>query len=100
MPIRLFYNMFLIPLIMWNMNKKPLELACYSRIEGGDVYFDDHSLRLFRRHVGDYVGADLNEGFKSFVEKKRLRLSGFWQSSCLHKKQKYSTAEYSFFDFP
>ncbi|KAK9984817.1 hypothetical protein SO802_034342 [Lithocarpus litseifolius] len=49
----------------------PCELACYSRVEGGDVHFDDRSLRLFKRLISDDVGADLNEGFDTFIEKKR-----------------------------
>ncbi|KAG2375829.1 Decapping nuclease DXO-like protein [Vigna angularis] len=32
-----------------------------SRVEGGEVYFDDRSLRLFKRHITEDVGADLNE---------------------------------------
>ncbi|KAG0463208.1 hypothetical protein HPP92_021684 [Vanilla planifolia] len=52
--------------------QEPCELACYSRIESGDVYFDDRSLRLFKRFVCEDVGADLNKGFESFVEKKDL----------------------------
>ncbi|XP_058086909.1 NAD-capped RNA hydrolase DXO1 isoform X2 [Magnolia sinica] len=67
--------------------QKPLELACYSRIEGGDVSFDDRSLRLFRRHVGEYVGADLNEGFETFVEKKDLGSQGFGDLlACIRNK--------------
>jgi len=34
------------------------------------VFFDDRSLRLFKREICDYVGADLNKGFESFIEKK------------------------------
>ncbi|KAL6620194.1 hypothetical protein ACP70R_035333 [Stipagrostis hirtigluma subsp. patula] len=50
--------------------QEPCEIACLSRVEGGDVYFDDRSLRLFKREICDYVGADLNKGFESFVEKR------------------------------
>ncbi|KAK8967249.1 hypothetical protein KSP40_PGU015666 [Platanthera guangdongensis] len=57
--------------------QEPCELACYSRVEGGDVYFDDRSLRLFKRLVSEDVGADLNKGFASFVEKKDLGSDGF-----------------------
>ncbi|KAI0493960.1 hypothetical protein KFK09_024090 [Dendrobium nobile] len=57
--------------------QEPCELACYSRVEGGDVYFDDRSLRLFKRFVCEDVGADLNKGFVSFVEKKDLGSEGF-----------------------
>uniref|UniRef100_A0A2P2M313 Decapping nuclease n=1 Tax=Rhizophora mucronata TaxID=61149 RepID=A0A2P2M313_RHIMU len=55
----------------------PCELACYSRAEDGDVYFDDRSLRLFKRHVSEDVGADLNEGFDTFIEKTELGSQGF-----------------------
>ncbi|XP_065877628.1 NAD-capped RNA hydrolase DXO1 [Euphorbia lathyris] len=55
----------------------PCELGCYSRVEGGDVYFDDRSLRLFKRYVSEDVGADLNEGFDTFIEKKDLGSEGF-----------------------
>ncbi|KAG9134002.1 hypothetical protein Leryth_004702 [Lithospermum erythrorhizon] len=55
----------------------PCELACYSRAEGGDVYFDDRSLRLFKRLITEDIGADLNEGFDTFVEKKDLGSKGF-----------------------
>ncbi|WVZ12791.1 hypothetical protein V8G54_017321 [Vigna mungo] len=44
---------------------EPCEIACYSRVEGGEVYFDDRSLRLFKRHITEDVGADLNEGIGS-----------------------------------
>lgn len=57
--------------------QEPCELACYSRVEGGDVHFDDRSLRLFKRLVSEDVGADLNKGFASFVEKKDLGSEGF-----------------------
>ncbi|KAG8663149.1 NAD-capped RNA hydrolase DXO1 isoform X1 [Manihot esculenta] len=55
----------------------PCELACYSRVEGGDVCFDDRSLRLFRRYISEDIGADLNEGFDTFIEKKDLGSEGF-----------------------
>ncbi|KAL6548047.1 NAD-capped RNA hydrolase dxo1 [Orobanche hederae] len=57
--------------------QEPCELACYSRIEGGDVYFDDRSLRLFKRLITEDIGADLNEGFDTFIEKKDLLSQGF-----------------------
>ncbi|XP_066361898.1 NAD-capped RNA hydrolase DXO1-like [Miscanthus floridulus] len=57
--------------------QEPCEIACLSRAEGGAVYFDDRSLRLFKREICDYVGADLNKGFESFIEKKDLGSEGF-----------------------
>ncbi|XP_009594860.1 NAD-capped RNA hydrolase DXO1-like [Nicotiana tabacum] len=57
--------------------QEPCELACFSRVEGGEVYFDDRSLRLFKRLITEDVGADLNEGFDTFVEKKDLGSQGF-----------------------
>ncbi|XP_010053552.2 NAD-capped RNA hydrolase DXO1 [Eucalyptus grandis] len=57
--------------------QEPCELACYSRAEGGDVYFDDRTLRLFKRFITEDVGADLNEGFDTFIEKKDLGSEGF-----------------------
>ncbi|KAK1669382.1 hypothetical protein QYE76_057541 [Lolium multiflorum] len=57
--------------------QEPCEFACFSRVEGGDVYFDDRSLRLFKRNICDYVGEDLNRGFESFTEKRDLGSQGF-----------------------
>lgn len=57
--------------------QEPCELACYSRVEGGDVYFDDRSVRLFKRLINEEIGADLNEGFDTFIEKKDLGSQGF-----------------------
>ncbi|XP_062179765.1 NAD-capped RNA hydrolase DXO1-like [Phragmites australis] len=57
--------------------QEPCEISCLSRVEGGDVYFDDRSLRLFKREICDYVGADLNKGFESFIEKRDLGSEGF-----------------------
>ncbi|CAM0955700.1 unnamed protein product [Alopecurus aequalis] len=57
--------------------QEPCEFACYSRVEGGDVYFDDRSLRLFKRNICDYVGEDLNKGFETFTEKRDLGSQGF-----------------------
>lgn len=57
--------------------QEPCELACYSRVESGDVSFDDRSLRLFKRLISEDVGADLNEGFDTFTEKKDLGSQGF-----------------------
>ncbi|CAA2994124.1 Hypothetical predicted protein [Olea europaea subsp. europaea] len=54
--------------------QEPSELACYSRVEGGDVFFDDRSLRLFKRLITEDIGADLNEGFDTYIEKKRYDL--------------------------
>uniref|UniRef100_A0A452Z182 Decapping nuclease n=1 Tax=Aegilops tauschii subsp. strangulata TaxID=200361 RepID=A0A452Z182_AEGTS len=56
---------------------QPCEIACYSRVEGGDVYFDDRSLRLFKRNICDYAGEDLNKGFETFIEKRDLGSQGF-----------------------
>ncbi|CAN1731951.1 NAD-capped RNA hydrolase DXO1 [Linum perenne] len=55
----------------------PCELGCYSRVEGGEVYFDDRNLRLFKRLISEDVGADLNQGFDTFTEKKDLGSQGF-----------------------
>ncbi|XP_057477188.1 NAD-capped RNA hydrolase DXO1-like isoform X1 [Actinidia eriantha] len=55
----------------------PCELACYSRVEGGGVFFDDRNLRLFKRLISEDVGADLNEGFDTFIKKKDLGSEGF-----------------------
>uniref|UniRef100_A0ACD5U440 Uncharacterized protein n=2 Tax=Avena sativa TaxID=4498 RepID=A0ACD5U440_AVESA len=57
--------------------QEPCEFACYSRVEGGDVYFDDRSLRLFKRNICDYLGEDLNKGFETFIEKRDLGSQGF-----------------------
>ncbi|XP_031259511.1 decapping nuclease DXO homolog, chloroplastic [Pistacia vera] len=57
--------------------QEPCELACYSRVEGGQVYNDDRSLRLFKRLISEDVGADLNEGYDTFIEKKDLGSEGF-----------------------
>ncbi|KAG5228785.1 glycine-rich family protein [Salix suchowensis] len=57
--------------------QEPCELACYSRTEGGEVYFDDRILRLFKRLISEDVGADLNEGFDTFIEKRDLGSQGF-----------------------
>ncbi|KAI4327206.1 hypothetical protein L6164_019694 [Bauhinia variegata] len=57
--------------------QEPCEIGCYSRIEGGEVYFDDRSLRLFKRLITEDVGADLNEGFDTFIAKKDLGSEGF-----------------------
>lgn len=57
--------------------QEPCEIACYSRVEGGDVCFDDRSLRLFKRLISEDVGADLNEGFDTFIPKRELGSQGF-----------------------
>ncbi|XP_044485825.1 NAD-capped RNA hydrolase DXO1 [Mangifera indica] len=57
--------------------QEPCELACYSRVEGGQVYNDDRSLRLFKRLISEDVGADLNQGYDTFIEKKDLGSEGF-----------------------
>ncbi|GKA58072.1 DNA polymerase epsilon catalytic subunit A-like protein [Tanacetum coccineum] len=51
---------------------QPSELGCYSRVEGGEVYFDDSSLRLFKRLITEDIGVDLNQVFDTFIEKKEL----------------------------
>ncbi|KAA8522122.1 hypothetical protein F0562_012564 [Nyssa sinensis] len=67
--------------------QEPCELACYSRIEGGDVYFDDRILRLFKRLITEDVGADLNQGFDTFIEKKDLGSQGFGDLlACIRNK--------------
>ncbi|KAH0974167.1 hypothetical protein GBA52_016066 [Prunus armeniaca] len=57
--------------------QEPCELACYSRVEGGDVTFDDTSLRLFKRLITEDIGADLNDGYDTFIGKKDLGSQGF-----------------------
>ncbi|KAJ3676290.1 hypothetical protein LUZ60_003702 [Juncus effusus] len=57
--------------------QEPREIASYSRVEGGEVHFDDRCLRLFKRSIRDHIGADLNKGFESFVEKRDLGSEGF-----------------------
>ncbi|KAB1215710.1 hypothetical protein CJ030_MR4G004748 [Morella rubra] len=67
--------------------QEPCELACYSRVEGGHVYFEDLSLRLFKRLITEDIGADLNQGFDSFIEKKDLGSQGFGDLlSCIRDK--------------
>ncbi|KAL5203190.1 hypothetical protein ABZP36_014142, partial [Zizania latifolia] len=56
---------------------QPCEITSYSRVEGGDVYFDERSLRLFKRNICDYAGENLNKGFESFIEKRDLGSEGF-----------------------
>ncbi|XP_074269624.1 NAD-capped RNA hydrolase DXO1 [Silene latifolia] len=68
--------------------QEPCELACYSRADGGDVFFDDSSLRLFKRLISEDVGADLNEGFDTFIEKKDLGSKGFGDMlACIRHKR-------------
>ncbi|KAK4262518.1 hypothetical protein QN277_028069 [Acacia crassicarpa] len=57
--------------------QEPSEIACYSRVEGGEVYFDDRSLRLFKRLITEDIGADLNDGYDTFIAKKDLGSEGF-----------------------
>ncbi|POO03100.1 RAI1-like [Trema orientale] len=57
--------------------QEPCELGCYSRVEGGDVFFDDRSLRLFKRLITEDIGTDLNDGFDTFIEKKDMGSQGF-----------------------
>ncbi|XWS62065.1 hypothetical protein CRYUN_Cryun07bG0178900 [Craigia yunnanensis] len=57
--------------------QEPCELACYSHVEGGEVYFDDRSLRLFKRLITEDIGTDLNQGFDTFIKKKELGSEGF-----------------------
>ncbi|KAI3756579.1 hypothetical protein L1987_56401 [Smallanthus sonchifolius] len=67
--------------------QEPSELGCYSRVEGGEVYFDDSSLRLFKRLITGDIGADLNQGFDTFVEKKDLGSQGFGDLlACIRSK--------------
>ncbi|KAK9698867.1 hypothetical protein RND81_08G137200 [Saponaria officinalis] len=68
--------------------QEPCELACYSRAEGGDVFFDDRNVRLFKRLISEDIGADLNEGFDTFVEKKDLGSQGFGDMlACIRNKR-------------
>ncbi|XP_057762806.1 NAD-capped RNA hydrolase DXO1 [Arachis stenosperma] len=57
--------------------QEPCEIACYSRVEGGQVFFDDRSVRLFKRLISEDVGADLNEGYDTFIPKQDLGSEGF-----------------------
>ncbi|XP_027360248.1 decapping nuclease DXO homolog, chloroplastic isoform X1 [Abrus precatorius] len=57
--------------------QEPCEVGCYSRVESGEVYFDDRSLRLFKRHITEDIGANLNEGYDTFTPKKDLGSEGF-----------------------
>ncbi|CAL4893382.1 unnamed protein product [Urochloa decumbens] len=57
--------------------QEPCEIASFSRADDGAVYFNDSSLRLFKREICDYVGADLNKGFETFIEKRDLGSEGF-----------------------
>ncbi|XP_031501581.1 NAD-capped RNA hydrolase DXO1 [Nymphaea colorata] len=57
--------------------QEPCELACYSRDESGEVYFDDRRLRLFRHAIFREVGIDLNAGFESFISKRDQESQGF-----------------------
>ncbi|XP_071919339.1 NAD-capped RNA hydrolase DXO1-like isoform X1 [Coffea arabica] len=67
--------------------QEPCELACYSRIEGGEVFFDDRSLRLFKRLITQDIGFDLNEGFDTFIPKKDLGSEGFGDLlACIRSK--------------
>ncbi|KAL7594739.1 NAD-capped RNA hydrolase DXO1 [Lactuca sativa] len=67
--------------------QEPSELGCYSRVESGEVYFDDSSLRLFKRLITEDVGADLNQGFDTFIEKKDLGSQGFGDLlACIRSK--------------
>ncbi|KAL3679956.1 hypothetical protein R1sor_022912 [Riccia sorocarpa] len=68
--------------------QEPSQLACFSRMRDGSVYMDDRGLRKFRQDILSEEGADLNEGFDTFVEKKEdLDGSGFGDLlACLRKK--------------
>ncbi|KAF3448214.1 hypothetical protein FNV43_RR08927 [Rhamnella rubrinervis] len=67
--------------------QEPCELACYSRVEGGDVYFDDRSLRLFKRLITEDIGTNLNDGYDTFINKKDLGSEGFGDLlSCIRDK--------------
>ncbi|CAM6106397.1 unnamed protein product [Calypogeia fissa] len=50
--------------------QEPSQLACYSRAPDGDVHWDDRCLRRFRSGILSESGADLNEGYESYVEKR------------------------------
>ncbi|MQL82457.1 hypothetical protein Taro_014914 [Colocasia esculenta] len=68
--------------------QEPCEIGCYSRIDGGEVHFDDRTLRLFKRTICDDVGADLNIGFEAFVEKKESDSQGFGDLlACVRNKR-------------
>ncbi|XP_010518691.1 PREDICTED: decapping nuclease DXO homolog, chloroplastic isoform X2 [Tarenaya hassleriana] len=57
--------------------QEPIELACYSRVEGGEVFFDERGLRLFKRLISEEVGADLNQGYDTFTAKRDMGSEGF-----------------------
>ncbi|KAF2541581.1 hypothetical protein F2Q68_00029351, partial [Brassica cretica] len=57
--------------------QEPCELTSYSRVEGGQLFFDERGLRLFKRHVSEDIGADLNQGYDTFIEKIDLGSEGF-----------------------
>ncbi|CDY09613.1 BnaC07g34480D [Brassica napus] len=57
--------------------QEPCELTSYSRVEGGEVFYDERGLRLFKRHVSEDIGADLNQGYDTFIEKIDLDSEGF-----------------------
>ncbi|KAI4338439.1 hypothetical protein MLD38_023499 [Melastoma candidum] len=67
--------------------QEPCELACYSRVEGGHIFFDDRCLRLLRNMVAEDIGTDLNQGFDTFTEKRDLGSEGFGDLlSCIRDK--------------
>ncbi|CAH8386787.1 unnamed protein product [Eruca vesicaria subsp. sativa] len=57
--------------------QEPCELTSYSRVESGEVFFDERGLRLFKRHVSEDIGADLNQGYDTFIAKRDLGSEGF-----------------------
>jgi RAT1-interacting protein len=69
--------------------QEPSHLAGYSRMSDESVHFDDRCLRRFRREILSESGADLNEGFESYVEKREDgAASGFGDLlACLRGKQ-------------
>jgi RAT1-interacting protein len=69
--------------------QEPSHLAGYSRMGDESVHFDDRCLRRFRRVILSESGADLNEGFESYVEKREDgATSGFGDLlACLRGKQ-------------
>ncbi|GMH22622.1 hypothetical protein Nepgr_024465 [Nepenthes gracilis] len=68
--------------------QEPCELACLSRVEGGEVCFDETSLRVFKRLITEEIGVDLNQGFDTFTEKKDLGAQGFGDLlACIRSKK-------------
>eukprot|EP01018_Ginkgo_biloba_P004961 Gb_17946 [translate_table: standard] len=68
--------------------QEPCEIACYSRVADGSVYYDDRCLRHFRRRIYEESGADLSDGFETYVEKREdLECHGFGDLlACIRNK--------------